>query len=134
VTGVPDRRRKLAEKARHTVTGLVPNTRSFLWATRAIHTARHELRSEGSRTRVRPPGFVGPRGTTGVRIAVVITRPTCLERALVLQGWISGYSETPPDVVIGIRKQDGTIEAHAWVDGSDPEFDGSYEELTRLRP
>ena len=106
--------------------------RSFLWAIGAVRSARRDLRAEGSSARVRAPSNVGPRGTTGVKVAVVVARPTCLQRSLVLQGWISGFSSSPPDVIIGVRKHDGVVEAHAWIDGSDPDFDATYEELTRL--
>jgi hypothetical protein len=132
VTGTPARKARLSDRARQTVSGLIPNVRSFLWGVGAVNAVRRDLKAKGSRTRVLAPRAVGPRGTTGVRIAVTVARPTCLERALVLQGWISGYSSSPPDVVIGVRKHDGVVEAHAWVDGSDPEFDATYEELTRL--
>ena len=59
-------------------------------------------------------------------------RPSCLERALVLQAWYS-MSGPAPDVVVGVRRRDGVTEAHAWLDDSDdPLFDESYEEITRL--
>jgi hypothetical protein len=41
---------------------------------------------------------------------------------------------TAPDVVIGVRKRSGKIEAHAWLDRPDLSLDPSYEELTRLSP
>jgi hypothetical protein len=62
---------------------------------------------------------------------MVLLKPTCLERALVLQAWIGGYTD-PPDVIIGVRRRAGAVEAHAWVDGADPWFDPSYQEIARF--
>lgn len=112
-------------------TGAVPNLRSFGWAVVQSRNIRHRLRSEGTKARVPLPMGIGPRGWWGVRAAVALVRPTCLERALLVQAWIGGYA-SPPDVVIGVRRRSGAVEAHAWVDGSDPWFDPSYQELTRL--
>ena len=76
-------------------------------------------------------GSVTNRATSSATSSVVLLRPTCLERALVIQAWIGGYAE-PPDVVIGIRRRAGVVEAHAWVDGADPWFDPSYHEIARF--
>jgi hypothetical protein len=39
-----------------------------------------------------------------------------------------------PDVVVGVRRGETAIEAHAWVDGiDDPWFDSSYGEIHRLK-
>lgn len=116
---------------RRLLTGLLPNMRSFMWAFGRLRAVRAELRHEGADVRVPLAVGLGPRGWAGVRTAIAVARPTCLERALLIQSWIGGYMD-PPDVVIGVRNRDGAVEAHAWVDGRDPWFDQSYEELARL--
>lgn len=111
--------------------GIKPNIRSFAWAVVELRRIRRQLHIEGVDARVPLAKGLGPRGWRGVQAAVTVTHATCLERALLIQGWIGGYS-TPPDIVIGVRRQSGEIAAHAWVDGSDPWFDIRYEELMRL--
>jgi hypothetical protein len=61
-------------------------------------------------------------------------KPTCLERALVLQAWLASQG-TARDVVIGVPR-DGMKAgpAHAWVDGTDTVSAEEYVELHRLRP
>jgi hypothetical protein len=117
----------------HVLTAVGPNLRSFRWSVRQLRDVRRRLRTEGTRTRIQVPENLGPKGRWGVRTALLVTRPTCLERSLLVQAWL-GVHTTAPDVVIGVRKRSGKIEAHAWLDGRDPLFDSSYEELTRLSP
>ena len=117
----------------HVLTGVGPNLRAFRWAVQQLGDVKRRLPTEGTSTRIQVPTGLGPRGWRGVRTAVLVTRPTCLELSLLLQAWLGVYSPAP-DVVIGVRKQSGKIEAHAWLDGRDPGFDDSYEELTRLSP
>lgn len=112
-------------------TGIAPNVASFRWALIQSRTIRRKVHSEGATARVPFPMVPGPRGWWGVRAAIVLFKPTCLERALVLQAWIGGYTD-PPDVVIGVRRRAGAVEAHAWVDGADPWFDPSYDEIARF--
>lgn len=111
-------------------TGIGPNLRSFRWATGQIRSIHRRLPSEGVRARVPLATGMGPRGWWGVRAAVKVMRPTCLERALVVQAWVGGYTDVP-DVVIAVRNE-SSVEAHAWIDGPDPYYDPSYAELTRL--
>lgn len=112
--------------------GLLISVQAYLWARRELVEVKRRLQDEGVRTRVRPPAGLAPRGDRGLNRALGKVSPTCLERALVLQAWLAAYRE-PPDVVIGVRKGETVVEAHAWVDGTDdPWFDPSYEELTRL--
>jgi hypothetical protein len=121
----------LVENGIRIVTGIEPNVRSFKWAVVQCRGIRRRIRIEGAAARVPPPTDAGPRGWLGVRAGIVLLRPTCLERALVIQAWVGGYAE-PPDVVIGVRRRAGVVEAHAWVDGSDPWFDPSYHEIARF--
>lgn len=116
-----------------TVTGLAPNLRSLRWAVRQLRDVHRRLPIEGAATRIPLAAGMGPRGWWGIRIAFIATQPTCLERALLLQAWMGGYTDAP-DVVIGVRKASGGVEAHAWIEDRDPLFDPSYTELTRLAP
>ena len=126
---VPRARRP--DSFRRLVGGAVPSARALRWA--AVELPRHPSPPSRRRdqARVAPVAGLGPRGWWGVRAAIAIVRPTCLERALVVQAWIGGYADAP-DVVIGVRRRSGEVEAHAWVDAVDPWFDPSYEELSRL--
>lgn len=117
----------------HVLTGAGPSLRSFLWSVRQLRDVKRRLRTEGTRARIQVPEDLGPRGWWGVRAGLLLSRPSCLERSLLLQAWL-GIHATAPDVVIGVRKRSGKIEAHAWLDGRDPGFDPSYQELTRLSP
>jgi Transglutaminase-like superfamily len=61
-------------------------------------------------------------------------KPTCLERALVLQAWLAAQGK-PLDVVIGVpRTGMKSGPAHAWVDGTDARALASHLELHRLPP
>jgi hypothetical protein len=113
------------------VTGIAPNVASFRWTISQVRSIRRKVHSKGAAARVPFPTVTGPRGWWGVRAAIALLKPTCLERALVLQAWIGGYAD-PPDVVIGVRRRAGAVEAHAWVDGADPWFDPSYHEIARF--
>ncbi len=120
-----------AEWLTRAATGLAPNLRSLRWAVRELRRVHERLPIEGAATRIPLAAGMGPRGWWGIRVAFVATQPTCLERALLLQAWMGGYTE-PPDVVIGVRNGTDGVEAHAWIEDRDPWFDPSYTELTRL--
>lgn len=114
-------------------TGFGPNVTSFLWAVRQLRAVHKRLPVVGTVTRVPRPARPGPRGWWGIRLAILATHPTCLERALLLQSWMGTY-RAAPDVVIGVRNGTNGVQAHAWVEDRDPWFDPSYSELTRLAP
>lgn len=103
-----------------------------LWAALAVHVVRRRLRAIGIRTRVPRPPHMGARAGLGVMAVLFRLQPTCLERALVLQSWLTMRGK-PLDVVIGIPR-DGMRSgpAHAWLDGMDAESSGLYLELHRL--
>ena len=111
--------------------GLLVSVQAYRWARRELDDVKLRLKTEGVRTRVVSPAGLAPRGYRGLQRALSQVSPTCLERALVLQAWLAAYTDAP-DVVIGVRKGETDIEAHAWVDGNDSAFDPSYDELTRL--
>lgn len=134
MTAVTARIRGVVRGGRHLLCGVAPNVRGFVWAFRAVRTARRKLNSEGTLARLPYATRSSGRGTRGVDLAVAIARPTCLERALMVQAWAGGVGPAP-DVVLGVRNDNGTVEAHAWVDGEGaPWFDPRYRELTRLAP
>jgi hypothetical protein len=111
--------------------GLVVSVQAYRWARRELADVKVRLKTEGVKTRVVPPTGLAPRGYRGLQRALAQVSPTCLERALVLQAWRAAYTDAP-DVVIGVRKGESDIEAHAWVEGDTSAFDPSYDELTRL--
>ena len=111
--------------------GLLVSVQAYRWAHAELDDVKLRLKTEGVTTRVTPPVGLAPRGYRGMRRALSQVSPTCLERALVLQAWIASYTDAP-DVVIGVRRGETEIEAHAWVEGDDSAFDPSYGELTRL--
>lgn len=114
-------------------TGFAPNLRSFGWAVRQLRSVHRRLPIEGTETRIRRPVRPGPHGWWGVRLAIFVVNPTCLERSLLLQSWMGAYGDAP-DVVIGVRSGSNGVEAHAWIEHRDPWFDPTYSELTRLAP
>ena len=63
---------------------------------------------------------------------------TCLHRSLALW-WLLGRRGFPADFVVGARKENGTLEAHAWVEfrktalNDDPAVVGHYVILSRTR-
>jgi hypothetical protein len=109
----------------------VATLRAAAWALRAVRQTRRELRSGGLREIdvIAPPNV--PE-TAGRGVAYVVRRlePTCLERALVLQRWLSAHRR-PTDVIIGVARPNGTYRAHAWLEG-EPVGNTPYQELTRI--
>ncbi|MFW2381111.1 MAG: lasso peptide biosynthesis protein [Acidimicrobiales bacterium] len=119
----------LGSKAR----GLEFHIKGYRWARSELARVRADLPVSGVRTRAQVPDLTAPAGRRGVFRALAKTDQNCLERALVLQAWWSTSVMPAPDVVIGVRRGESILEAHAWVDGSDPWFDESYGEILRLR-
>ena len=79
--------------------------------------------------KARPPPLPA-HATRGVNAVLKRTSSTCLERALVLQRWLSEHG-THKDVLVGVTGQKG-FRAHAWLDGEP--VDAEFQELTRLGP
>ena len=112
--------------------GVLEIIRTFRWARAELARTKERLAVDGVDARALTPIDLSARGYRGLYYAMRGLRPSCLERALVLQAW-HGMSGPAPDVVVGVRKHNGQIEAHAWLDDvGDPLFDESYEEITRL--
>ena len=76
-----------------------------------------------------PPG-TGTQAGRGVDAVLRRTAPTCLERSLVMQRWLTACGE-PRDVVIGVVGRAEAFKAHAWIEG---ERHAGFEELMRVRP
>jgi hypothetical protein len=73
-------------------------------------------------------------GSDRAVMAVINRQPaTCLERALVLQSWLAARGSAH-DVVIGVRRADSGVAAHAWVDEVDRVPVNEFAELHRLPP
>ena len=103
-----------------------------LWATLAARLVRRRLTQDGTGTRVPPPPHLGRGATPGVMGALGRLKPTCLERALVLQAWLATQG-TLRDVVIGVPREGmNSAPAHAWVDGTDTVSPVNYLERHRL--
>lgn len=130
--------------------------RDFLRAQSAVLAAHWQMRREPAGRLValqqggEQAGMVAaspvPERVEQLRVAVTrasrfgLTRPTCLTRALALvrllerEGFVEGV------VRIGVRREQGTFSAHAWVDyrGSaldlDPALSRGFVALTDARP
>ncbi len=77
----------------------------------------------------RPPRLPEHAGR-GVYAVLRRVPNTCLERALVLQRWLSEQG-LDKDVIIGVTSP-RDFRAHAWLDGETVEEE--FQELTRLQP
>jgi Transglutaminase-like superfamily len=104
--------------------------RAAWWTARALRRARAGLRDGGLRSVPLPtPPRLPPGAERGVRAVLLMRRPSCLERSLVLQRWLAAHGDLR-DVVIGTTGATA-FEAHAWLDGEEAE---RFTELTRLPP
>ena len=103
--------------------------RAVTWAVREHRRLGHALEIDGVRAAVQPPVRRLP-GRTGQVVAgtLRVRRATCLERALIMQAWLSANG-SDHDVVIGVRR-DRDFTAHAWLDRL--EQHPEYVEIHRL--
>jgi hypothetical protein len=106
--------------------------RSSRWARRALREAEDSLKAHGVTARIAPPPPLPASAVHGVLSALHHRDPTCLERALVLQTWHAAHDH-PYEIVIGVRRADTEVRAHAWVHGVDA-TPADYLELHRLSP
>lgn len=105
-----------------------------LWAMVAARLVRRRLTKVGVRAPVPRPPRLGAQGGLGVMAALARLKPTCLERALVLQAWMAAQG-TARDVVIGVpRNGMKSGPAHAWVDGMETSSPTTFIELHRIPP
>jgi hypothetical protein len=110
----------------------VPTLRGALWAYRALRRARRDLQRVGlNEFTLLPPPRLPLSAERGVRAVIRRKSRTCLETALVWQGWRTAQGDVR-EVVIGVRPAASEFKAHAWLDG-DPDPDaGSFQELLRV--
>lgn len=93
---------------------------------------RASLPRDGLDARVAPPPELPDSALRGVEgLLSRVAKPTCLERALILQRWMASHGD-PRAVVVGVATDQG-FEAHAWVQGYD-EVGERYSELTVIAP
>jgi hypothetical protein len=107
--------------------------RGAVWAARSLRRVRRDLRAQPLRkVHVPPPPALPEHAARGVFAALRRVDPSCLERSLVLQRWMSSQGD-PRDVVVGISAP-GAFRAHAWLAGETPPPGAGFAELMRLAP
>lgn len=131
-----------AHRSGAAVTGARPHRSGILdpqrWAaaTWAVASAavlhRRLRRAPLADVRVPPPRPTPrPQDRHAIARALHLARVPCLPTALIWQEW-HGRLGRPRDVVVGVRRDDdGTVGAHAWLDGDDPQ--GDFTALHRHR-
>jgi Transglutaminase-like superfamily len=127
VTGSPG-----ATVRRHAHTPDAVALRGAWWALRAVVAAHRQLRArplDAVRLPAPPPGLTAA-GERGVYAALRRLKPSCFERALVLQRWLAYRGEFRA-VVIGVTAEGRGFSAHAWLEG---EQAPDYEEIARVAP
>lgn len=110
----------------------LPTLAAAWWTIRVLRVLRRDLRRRPlTEIAVAPPPRVTQTSLRGV-LGVLRRRPhTCLQRALILQGWLAAQGD-PRDVVIGVNNPREQFMAHAWVDGEPSCHQETYRELVRL--
>ena len=111
------------------------DVRAAVWAWRALHSTRAQLRAGAVRNvRIAAPPQVPPAAGRAVRLVIARTKPSCLERALVLQRWLLAQGITR-DVVVGTRgSSPADFAAHAWLEGEGEPDALRHTEMIRLAP
>lgn len=104
------------------------------WTLLALRRTRRRLRDGLAATRPPAPPPLPDGAWRGV-VAVTCRLPcTCLERAIVLQGWLASRQQDH-EVVIGVARDGTAFRAHAWLDFELDTLDGvTYAEIHRLPP
>ena len=108
--------------------------RAAVWAYRSVRWLRARPGWEERRVPALPaPPRLPAHAVRGVRAALRRADATCLEHALVRQGWFAAHGELH-DVVIGVAGPAAAFRAHAWLDDDPASERVGYTELTRLPP
>lgn len=108
--------------------------RGAWWTLGAVHEARRRLRKDGlAGFSLTPPPPLPARADRGMRLILGCLRPSCLERALVLQSWLLARGSAH-DVVVGVRKAGKDFNAHAWIDAEGSWEREEFHEIARLGP
>lgn len=106
------------------------------WALVAVAVSRQRLRRDGLQARAPGSRWLPGNGGAGVLAVLERLEPTCLERSLVLQRWFTDHGHDL-DLVIGVRRAAAGVQAHAWLEGTQPSLQGedvTYDDLVRLPP
>lgn len=108
--------------------------RAAAWAAVSLRRARRVLRTSGVTGRIPPPPPLPDGAVRGVLAVLRRTRPTCLERATVLQTWFAAHRQ-PVDIVVGVSRSRDDVTAHAWIEPGTPAGEiAGYREIHRIRP
>jgi hypothetical protein len=84
--------------------------------------------------RIPPPPPLPVGSIRGVLAVLRRTKPTCLERATVMQAWLSAH-EQPVHIVVGVAADRGVVVAHAWIEpGTDAAEVAEYRVIHRIPP
>jgi hypothetical protein len=108
--------------------------RAAIWAAHAHVLVRRRLRvSTPDKVDLPAPPPLGLErdSTRGVRVALAVTRATCLERSLVLQHWYAAHG-VAVDVVIGVTPPRSGFRAHAWLEQPGRRNTSEFTEITRV--
>jgi hypothetical protein len=105
--------------------------RGAWWALRAVRRTRRQLR-RAPVEQARPPAPRALPTACGRGVHAVLRRlePSCLERALVLQAWLTATGERR-EIVIGVTAPGAGFAAHAWLEG---EPAPGFHEIARVLP
>ena len=108
--------------------------RAAWWTLLAVRSVRGQLRRGAfDGVVLSPPPPLPHRAGRGVEFVLSPLRPSCLERALVLQRWLAAHGRLH-EVVVGVNKVGAQFTAHAWVDVEEPWQRGEFDEIARLGP
>lgn len=112
------------------VTGPVSTCRVATWTVESVRLLRAELIDNGLEaiSRLTEPPAARERHRTIVVATLWGLRATCLVRSAVLQRWDAEHG-VARSLHIGVRRSDGGVEAHAWLDGE--RVDTDFSELHR---
>lgn len=127
-------RRRAVRRLRYLAEPGLPTVRGGVWAALALHRLRREIPSDGLDVRVLAPPRIAPAGVRGVEAALRLRHATCLERSLIVQRWLMACG-SHHDVLVGVGRGSGAMEAHAWVHRYDSEAEGEgLQLLSRVAP
>jgi hypothetical protein len=106
--------------------------RVVLWAARSVRRARRDARiMPVDQVRVSPPPSCDPAGDRAVLLGARLSRATCLERALVRQGWLAARGDRRT-LVIGTTAPSSGFRAHAWLEDDGDTSGAGFAQILRL--
>jgi len=112
----------------------VEYARAALWAARAVRRARRQLSRGGVDSLDLPPSpAVPPEAVRGVHMVINRLGATCLVDAAVRQRWHADHGQERA-LIIGVTAPARGFEAHAWLEGDDPQTHQGFSEIHRHRP